>query len=389
MNANTHRIAQPLWAMLSALVILGGCGRPPATEAPPPPEVTVARPIRKDIVTYDEFTGRTAAIESVEVRARVRGFLQSIKFKESAEVKKGDLLFVIDPSEFEAQRDKAKAQLASCEAELVKAQMDLDRAKYSAKQGVASKQDLTDSTAARDMAKAAVKSAQAALREAELQLGYTQIHSPIDGRAGRAIVTVGNLVGASENTLLTTVVKMNPIYVYFDVSENLLLRALEKRPMRERRDPDQIAFLGLSHQKDFPFKGELDYIDNTVDPTTGTIEVRGLFPNDKEKLFPGLFARVRVPWETVKNAVLVKECAIGSDLGGKYVLTVNDKNVVEHRPVEVGSQVGDMRVIKSGLRPEERYIVEGLQRARPGLPVTPKTMPAEAPPEGGEKGAKG
>jgi RND family efflux transporter MFP subunit len=223
------------------------------------------------------------------------------------------------------------------------------------------------------MTEADVRAAQARVDTAKLDLGYTDVRSPIDGRVSRNYVDVGNLVGAGERTLLTTVVKMDELYCYFNVTERLVLEQLAKRAVGERRDPIQKFFIGLAHEKGFPHEGRLDYIDNTVDTATGTITVRGIVPNDDELLFPGAFVRVRVPGGVKADAVLVDERAIGTDLGGKYVLVVGGDNIVEHRRVTLGQLDEGMRVIEEGLGPDERYIVTGLQRARPGLPVTPRT----------------
>ncbi len=197
--------------------------------------------------------------------------------------------------------------------------------------------------------------------------------SPIAGRTGRHLVDVGNLVGAGERTLLTTVVQMNPMYVYFNVSERLLLERLTDRSVDERRNPNATFTVGLPHEEGYPHEGKLDYIDNTVDTATGTLRVRGVVPNDQELLFPGAFVRIRLPAGIEENAVLVEESALGTDLGGKYVLVVGSDNIVEQRAVEIGALIDGRRVIRKGLGPDERYIVKGLQRARPGLPVTPQT----------------
>jgi RND family efflux transporter MFP subunit len=229
-----------------------------------------------------------------------------------------------------------------------------------------------------------VKAAQAELDRARLDLGYTKVTSPIDGRVGRNLVDAGNLVGANENTLLTTVVQMDPMYVYFNVPERFLLERVGERPKDERRRPDIKFRVGLVNEEGYPHEGVLDYIDNTVDPATGTIRVRGVVPNMEHLLFPGAFARVRIPEQrkAKEAALLVKERAIGTDLGGKYVLVVDEKNIVGHRPVELGGlSDGGLRVVTQGLEANERYIVTGLQRARPGRPVEPETekAPASAP----------
>ena len=381
---DTAALSRALWIAVSALAISvqAGCEKPQRRQTPPP-AVTVAHPVKKDVTMYHDHTGKTAAVESVEVRARVRGFLKSIDFQEGSNVKTGQLLFVIDPAEFEARRDRAKANLEGKRAERIRAQTNLDNTTAAKRKGAATATEVTEATAARDKAKAAVAAAEAELKGAELELAYTQVRSPIEGKVGRARVIVGNLVGAGENTLLTTVVKMDPMYVYFDASERTFLRVLEKHSSRERQKPRRKAFLGLSHQTGYPFKGRMDYVENKADETTGTIRVRAVFPNDRQLLYPGLFARIRVPGEVVKDALLVEPRAIGSDFGGKYVLVVNAQNLVEHRSVRLGGLFQGMRVVLRGLTAGDRYIVKGLQRARPGRPVKAVTRePAGRTPEG-------
>jgi RND family efflux transporter MFP subunit len=351
---------------------LSGCDKTEPVTPPPPPEVTVAKPIQKDVVRYDEFTGTTGAVESVEVRARVKGFLQSVEFQPSSSVKAGDLLFVIDPSEYRVALDQAAAELARTKAALQDASWALERVDRLLKGDSAAEREYQEAVTAKLEAEANVEAAEAAVTQAKLNLGYTEVRSPIDGMVSRNLVDAGNLVGAGENTLLTTVARMDPMYAYFNIPERVLLEALARRPVDQRQKPDIPFSIGLVHEEAYPHEGKLDYFDNTVDPTTGTIRVRGVVPNDEHLLFPGAFIRVRVPGSTNENAVLVRESAIGTDLGGKYVFVVDDQNIVEHRPVRLGSLEGGWRVIEEGLRPDERYILNGLQRARPGLPVTPK-----------------
>jgi RND family efflux transporter MFP subunit len=359
-------------ALSLPVAALAGCERP-APAAPPPPEVTVALPVQQDVTRYYDFTGTLEAIESVEVRARVEGFLQTISFEPSADVKQGDPLFTIDPAPFRAALDAAEAELAAGRATLQQAQWDLQRMEELAERQATTPKEVQDARTAVAMADAAVMSAQAKVDRATLDLGYTDIRAPIDGRAGRNLVDAGNLVGAGERTLLTTVVKMDELYVYFRVPERILLERLAERSADQRREPNLAFSVGLTNEEGFPHEGELDYIDNTVDAATGTISVRGIVSNDENLLFPGAFVRVRVPGEVIQGAVLVSERAIGTDLGGKYVLVVGDDNVVEHRRVKLGQLHDGMRVILEGLGPDDRYIVNGLQRARPGLPVTPVT----------------
>jgi RND family efflux transporter MFP subunit len=335
--------------------------------------VTVALPQQRDTVINADFTGSLEAIESVKIQARVEGYLQSILFDASAEVEAGQPLFVIDPAPFQAALEAAEADLALRQANRDQARWDLERTEELAERQASNPKEVLDARTKVAMTEADVKAAQAKVDTARLDLGYTDIRSPIDGRVSRNYVDVGNLVGAGERTLLTTVVKMDELYCYFNVPERLVLERMAARDVERRRDPDRPFFIGLAHETGFPHEGRLDYIDNTVDTATGTITVRGIVPNDDELLFPGAFVRVRVPGGVRKDAVLVDERAIGTDLGGKYVLVVVEDNIVKHRRVTLGQLEEGMRVIEEGLGPDERYIVTGLQRARPGLPVTPKT----------------
>ena len=381
------------WIVVPVLFGLVGCKDTASVTPPPPPEVTVAHPIRKQVETYHEFTGHTEAIESVEVRARVKGFVQSVEFTDSSQVKKGDLLFVIEPESFQAALDRAKANEARAAAELQSAKWEFERVDRLAKSDAAPEKELHDAITRVSLAEADLKSAQAEVETAELDVSYTQVRSPIDGRVSRKLVDVGNLVGANENTLLTTVIKMDPIYAYFNVSERIVLQYLRQGPNQRRKPGERQVFIGLANEKGCPHEGEIDFVDNTVDPDTGTIRVRGLFPNDDLALMPGLFARVRIPIQTDEASVLVRERALGSDLAGKYLLVVDEKNDVEQRPVEIGALVDGMRVVLKGITPDERYIVNGLQRARPGLPVTPmleEMLPVSAPAaEQANSGARG
>jgi len=337
--------------------------------APPPPSVRVAKPVVKDVMSYYDFTGNTEAMEFINVEARVEGFLKSIHFTESELVKKDDLLFVIDPIQYEAQRDEAAARVRAAKAELERAQIDLERVEEAVKTNAVSEREVSTRKAQRDIAAAELKAAEAVLINAETELSYTEVFSPIDGRTSRRLVDLGNLVGAEEKTLLTTVVKVAPIYVYFNVSELILLEVLGEKPSA-KRNPDHVFYVGLASEKDYSRKGEMDYIDNTVDPATGTIKVRGILENDVEPILPGMFVRVRIPANVKKGAVLVEEKALGTEIAGKFVLVVGEDNIVEQRPVTIGILSDGMRVIEEGITVDETYIVEGIQQARPGMPVT-------------------
>lgn len=368
------------------------CGRN-EYQAPPPPQVTVAEPTVQDVTRYAEFTGTTRAVESVEVRARVKGFLQSMEFEPGEMVEKGQLLFVIDPEPFEVALEAAQAELASNKAELDLSQTEYDRSREMYRSGATSELNLIRARAKRDKAKAAVANSQASIHSAQLDLDYAHVTAPVDGRVGRHLIDIGNLVGAGEATRLTEMVQYSPLYVYFNVSERDVL-ALQKRSRAEReaqgvdyedrgRTPIEVR---KADETDFPHKGEVDYSALQIDPDTGTFEVRGLLANDGEfddVIIPGTFVRVRIPIDQAEDALLVSERALGADQAGRYLLVVNSDDVVERRDVELGQRMGEMRVIASGLQPDDRVIVNGLQRARPGAKVAPMTA-AEASAKAGE-----
>jgi len=365
------------WRAFTAVVVAGmliGCGGQPETVTPPPPEVTVATPIQRDVTVYQEFVGTTQARESVEIRARVQGYLDRIAFEPSTFVRKGTLLFVIEPEPYQALRDRAEAGLKAAEAGLRRAESDLERLEQAVETNAVSQQEVTRARAERDQASAALLEAQAALTNAEIQLDYTTVESPIDGLVSRNLVDLGNLVGAGEATLLTTVRRIDPIFAYFEVSERFIAQQLEARGGHQ--DPGvgaEVPATLVLKETGLEIEGKVDAVDNTVDPATGTIQLRAIFPNADAKVFPGFFIQVRLPGEFLENALLVEETALGTDLGGRYVMVVGDGNVVEKRYIEPGPLQGDKtRVVLEGLEPGERYITVGLQRARPGMPVTPK-----------------
>lgn len=373
-----------------AAVVLGACGRNRYVP-PPPPEVTVSQPIAQEITTYNEFTGYTAAVEAVDIRARVQGYLQSVNFKPGENVKKGDLLFIIEPSLYQARADQAQADLEGKEAQYRAAQAQLEITEAIIKGSAGSRTDLVQKTQARDLAKAQLAMAQANLQAAKLDLSYTHIFAPIDGHIDRNFVDVGNLVGSGQATLLASIVYDDSVYVYFTVSERQLLQALELQRQGRTVAPegqDNVAaprsgwksFLGLATETGFPHAGKVDYVGNRVDPDTGTIEVRAVFPNPNHVILAGLFARVRVPY-TRGQAVLVPDVAVQADQGGSYLLLVDAQNTVQYRRVHVGPLTeGDLRVIQDGVTPAEWVVVDGLQRARPGSAVKPLRIETKAPP---------
>jgi len=354
-----------------------GCGaeEPPARQAPP---VTVGKPTVSTVREYAIFTGFSRAVESADVVARVAGNLESVDFQPSTPVKKGDLLFTIEKTKYKALRDAAVAAVHSSEADLLRAETELKRVEKASRSRAVSEMDVDRARADRDMAVATVASTNAKLDEAELNLSYTDVVSPIDGVVSRQMVDPGNLVGQSGPTQLTRVNKVQPIYVYFHVPESAVLRYLRNKPKdmsKEIHSEDQgEARVALATDTGYPHLGHIDYIDNEVNSATGTIEMRVVLENDNLQIFPGLFVRVKVTGPPIPDAVQVPAVAVGTDLGGKYVLVVGENNIVEQKYVTLGEpQEGGLVHIAEGLTGTESIIVNGLVFARPGLPVTPLT----------------
>ena len=372
----------------AALILLWGCS-PPAQPPPEPPTVTVARPLQRDVVDYAEFTGTTKAVQTLQVRARVEGILMSVAkyteedkeytgekeedFTEGTVVEEGALLLVIEPDVYRARLEKAERvrDQAIAQDKLTEANLKRDTELF--KKRVMPQADFDVSLAALAGAQADLAASEADIRQAKIDVGYTEIRAPFSGRVGRRLVDMGNLVGAGEATLLTTIEQTKPMYAYFDVNERIVLRIQRWRRENVRTADDELmkVYLGLADEKGYPHEGFLDFVDNAVDPTTGPALVRGVFPNDDGLLYPGLFVRLRIPGETIKDALVVNERALGTDLEGKYLLLVGGDNIVEKRRVEIGPLIDGMRVISQGISADEQYILKGLQRARPELPVKP------------------
>jgi len=364
--------------LLCPFMVIIGCNAPPPPAPMKPPKVTVAAPLQKTVVFNQDFTGTLVSVASVDIRARVDGILENVDFKPSDTVKKGQLLFEIQRNQYQATLDKANAALAASKAELIDAQATLDRNLILLKKQAVTPQDVNDATAARDKAKAGVMASNAEIEQATINLNYTRISAPITGVIGRTLVDAGNLVGSSENTLLTTIVTMDPIYVYFDASERLLLAALKKKRTPGGPNPLKV-YVGLSDEEGYPHQGTLDFVSNKVDAGTGTVQLRAVLENKQGLLYPGVYVRVRVPGDPIPGAVLVYDVAIGTDLAGKYLLIVGKDNIVEKRQIEMGQLEDNMRVVLKGIKPGEKYIYEGIQRARPGRPVMiDNKPPAEA-----------
>jgi RND family efflux transporter MFP subunit len=370
---------------LSAAVVgvlglaLSGC-QENALTAPelPPTIVTVSKPISREIVDFYEFTGQTAAVEEVEIRSRVTGYLQKVAFVDGADVKKGDLLFEIDPRPFQAELDRAAAQVTLREATLKFREAELARNRELVEKAAIARTEFDQSVAAEAEARAAMGAAKAAAEVDRLNLEFTRITSPIDGRISRTRITVGNLVSA-DSTALTSLVSEHPMYVYFNIDERTLLdsqqaagRSGADARAEHVKDWKIPVFISLANETGYPRKGLLDFADNKVDPGTGTIRVRAVFENTDHALGPGLFVRVRMPASNLYTAILVTERALGSDQGQKFVYVVDEKNEVLYRPVKVGTLNDGLRVIREGVSAGELVIINGVQRVRPGVKVDPK-----------------
>jgi RND family efflux transporter MFP subunit len=365
----------------AAALLLTACGEQNRYVAPPPPKVTVAHPVQQPVTQYLEVTGNTAPVNSVDLVARVQGFLQEIHYKDGDAVKKGTVLFTIEPEPYQVKLDQAKAAEDGAAATLKQAEAEYKRQSDLASRDFASKSVLDQAIATRDSAKAGVLQAQANTRTAEINLGYANVTAPFDGIVTAHLVSVGELVGTSP-TQLATIVQLDPIYVTFNISEQdvLRVRAEMRRQGLTPADLKKVpAEVGLQSETGYPHKGLLDYAAPTVNTATGTLPVRAILPNTDRALLPGFFVRVRVPVQEQADALLVPDVALGSDQGGRYVLVVNADNVVEQRKVTVGQSAGNMRVIDDGLKADDRVVVAGVIRAIPGEKVDPQMQTAAAP----------
>lgn len=377
------------WAFVLGLpALLPACEDQNTYVAPPAPKVTVARPLVQDVTEYLEFTGTTVAYARVEVPARVPGVLKSLHFEPGTPVSEGDLLFTIDPVEYEAQVQAAEAELARAEARKTETTKTLARAETLIKRGNIAQAKVDEARADFLSAEAEILVRQANLTQARINLGYTQVKAPISGRVGRNLVDVGNLVGEGEATILTDITTFDPMYVYFEVNERDLLRYISRDREKAQNDDQAADFadegragrrppipleIGLANEEGYPHPALTDFAESEVDPDTGTIRVRGIVENPgKEPAFvPGLFVRVRLPFETRPDIPLVTERAVGFDQSGQYVLLVNSEKVVEKRNVTLGAIVDGLRVITSGVEASDLVVVNGLQRAREGAEVEP------------------
>ncbi len=358
---------------------LVGCEKPQTTAVPmAPPIVSVSQPVQRDIVESIEYTGNTDAVASVDIRAQVTGYLQSINFAPRQRVHKGDVLFQIDPRPYQAQVNIAKANLEVATAQLDLVEAKLVRMEQALKSNAISEVEVIEQRAAKEKAKADIEGAKASLEKAQLNLGYTDVRAPFDGQMSRNFVDLGALIEPG-TTLMATIVDDSTVYAYFNVSEADVLKLKRNYPrppgaaQTQPTDPARVE-LGLMGEVGYPHIGYLDYVAPEVNRSTGTIEVRAKFPNADGALLGGLFARIRVPISAPAPALVVTERALGLDQGQRYVLVVNDKNIVEYRPVQVGLLEQGLRVIRQGLKADDWVIVNGLQRVRPGVEVAPQRV---------------
>ena len=367
---------------LSAFAVLSACEQN-SFVPPPPPKVEVGLPTQRTITRYLEATGNTAPIKSVDLVARVQGVLQSINYKDGTAVKAGATLFTIEPETYKLKLEQAQAAEAGAQASVKQTEADFKRQSDLVQRQVVSQATLDNSTSARDNAQANLQQAQVNTRIAAVNYGYTNVTAPFDGIVSAHLVSVGQLVGASSPTQLATIVALDPLYVNFNVNEQdvLKIRAEARRRGMTPSDLQQLPVeVGLQTESGYPHKGKLDYVAPTVNLSTGTLAVRGVLPNADRVLLPGYFVRVRVPVDQQQSALLVPDMALGSDQAGRYVLVVNAENIVEQRKVQTGPLQGGLRVIESGLKPDDRVVTAGLLRAIPGQKVDPQLQKSEASP---------
>jgi RND family efflux transporter MFP subunit len=371
----------PLALATLSLFLLTGCEQNTFVP-PPPPKVEVAVPVQKSITRYLDATGNTAAIKNVDLVARVQGFLQSINYQDGSFVKQGTTLFTIEPETYKLKLEQAQAAETGAQASLKQAEADFKRQSDLVQRQAVSQATLDTSTSTRDNAQANLQQAQVNTKIAAVNYGYTNVTAPFDGIVSAHLVSVGELVGVASPTQLATIVALDPIYVNFNVNEQDVLRIREdarRRGMTVNEIRQLPIEIGLQTETGYPHKGKLDYVSPSINQSTGTLAVRGILPNPDRVLLPGFFVRIRVPYDEQKDTLLVPDAALGSDQAGRYVLVANADNVVEQRKVQTGPLEGDLRVIESGLKGDDRIVVAGLLRAIPGQKVDPQLQKIETP----------
>ena len=375
------------YALSGLLLLMTACAQqqPPAAP-PPPPKVTVSQPMNREVVEWEEYTGRLEALESVEVRARVNGYLQSIHFKNGTTVKQGDLLFVIDPRPYQAELERAKAEVALANVRLERTGKDLARAQMLVRSRAVSEEEVDTRVSDQRQAQETVQAARATVNAAQLNVEFTQVRAPLSGRISRNLVSVGNLIngGTTQSTLLTTIVSLDPIYCYFEADERSYLKGIRQLRNGDRtnsRASKQPVYVALADEENFPHQGSIDFLDNRLDQNTGTITARAVLPNPDLLLVPGLFARVRIPAGDKYKALMLPPEAVGSDLSQQFVFVVDAQNLVQYRKVTPGPIIDGWRVIRDGIQPDDWVIVKGVQRAKTGAKVDPiKQDSAGSPP---------
>ena len=377
--AQLSSAAKPLIAALATAGLVGltlsGCddatGKT-AAPAPAAPPVSAAIVLEKPIAETQEFSGRLEAVERVEIRSRVNGFITAVNFKPGSEVKKGDVLFVVDPRPYQAEATRAAAAAASARAKADLAKRELARAESLMADKAIARREFDEAAASQKELEASAAAAQAQYEAARLNLAYTRVVSPIDGRVSKAEITVGNLVDPT--AVLTSVVSLERIYASFDGDEDTYLRVGAKA-----RDGAPVAVrVGLANEEGFPHEGKLEFVDNQLDTRTGSVRMRATFENKDGVLVPGLFARVQLGAADSRNAVLINERAVGTDQSRKFVFVIKADGKAEYRPVTLGPVVDGLRVVRSGVKPGEKIVVNGLQRVRPGAPVAPQIVPMQS-----------
>jgi multidrug efflux system membrane fusion protein len=365
------------------MIALGGCDRKAAPPAPPPASVTVARPVEREVIDWDEYTGFLAPVEIVDLRARVGGFVEKAEFQEGQSVDEGQILFELDPKPYQAELDRAVAQVQQAEAQFENAASEFTRIERLRAGGGGSEKEFQDARYNKMQAAAAVAAAKAAQQSAQLNLDWTKVKAPIHGRISRKFVTPGNLItgGTASGTLLTTITKTEPVYCYFDADERSVLkyqRLAQEKKRVSARDARIPAFLQLANETGFPHEGVIDFVETRIDPTTGTLRARGVFANPHNLLLPGFFARLRIPGSGRYKAMLVPEAAIDTNQNIKYLRVLSPDNTVQVRPIKPGSSFGEFRAIEEGLVGGERVVINGLQRAIPNTKVNPTEVALDA-----------
>ncbi len=377
-----RRVIGSWMAGISACSVIasGGCGKSGNSgQAPPPPAVTVAQVLEKRVKDWDEFTGRFQAVESVEIRPRVSGYIDKVAFTEGGLVKRGDLLFVIDPRPYQAEYDRAAADVKRYKTALELARVELVRVQRLKDSGAVSEEELDERKSTLAQGEANVAGSEAALEAASLNLNFTRVTSPIDGRVSRAEVTRGNLVtgGVNGGTLLSSVVSMDPIYLYFDADEQSYLRYTEMSRTGEHtssRDTGNPVQVGLANEEGFPHSGKVDFVDNQLNPQTGTIRARAVLQNKDGAFTPGLFARVQLLGSGEYSAILIDDRAVNTDQNQKFVFLLGAGNQIEYRRVTLGRIFSGLRIVRDGLKPGDVIVVNGAQRVHPGVTVTPQRV---------------